>query len=250
MSDESVLIPIGYYCGPFFLDPARDPEYWQVRIGRATYELPNMNALNMWFLARGVPSGSEVEHSRKAVLAAAADSGMREPDYVLDRLIEARLIVEVGSSDWPLERFAESFTVQPLMVAVGNTPERMDQYTLGLDQEHLYAGLTAEQYDAWVFTQLSRSIRHAAEENVGSQDAVRGRAEILRLTRTVADLVAYSTAYIDVVVGTEVQTAEPMGRADEQVPGVPPVPPLPPDAARDSGSDDGDDDDDLIDDGF
>lgn len=250
MSKENLLVPVGYYCGPFFTDPEDFPDYWQVRIGRATFELPTYDALNMWFQARGVVGDdNEIDHGRESVVAAAEKAGVRGARVVLNQLMDAGLVIEIGSADWPLERFCSTYSLQPLMVGIGNLSQNQDKYLLGLDQAHVYTMLDDQGYDVWVWTHLSRTIHDAAEDNMTIVDSVTIARQMRRLCRVGADLVTHSAAYFDLAMGVPQQLSG--ATADDSFAGVPPIPPvIPPEAAGGANAAPPADDSDDYDDGF
>ncbi|MDQ7907495.1 hypothetical protein RB614_23530 [Phytohabitans sp. ZYX-F-186] len=126
MPDEAPLLPVGQYCGQFF-SPRGEFRYQQIRIGRGFVRLDDVRQYAAWVFAHGTPDGGTP--TRRTVQAALRTQGLPTAG-VIEALLASGLAAEVPPQN--LAGFARAHRLLPLRAGLGNKPDDLDGYWIGL----------------------------------------------------------------------------------------------------------------------
>ncbi|MFC7545891.1 hypothetical protein [Plantactinospora sp. GCM10030261] len=207
-----VIVPVGLNLGPsyrYVTPPDPNPEYWEVRLGIDSEELTD-EEFQVWGRAFVDPERhSRLEVNRDTLHhdVIAAGTGPANPEPVIDRLIERRLLIEYDTDGDLAEPFRR-IKLFPLAEGMGNTPEEPDRRHIGHNGISLVK-VTGVMYGIWAFSSTEGSLWDACtgldEDN---QRDIQAGEDLERLTAsqaasqaavTIPMLIASGCAFLDPV---------------------------------------------------
>lgn len=127
-----LLLPIGYYYGAFFPAVGAELKHYRLRVGPNPVSLSE-DQFAIWSLAHGLPERLQAgPWSRASLEELATELEVPNTAAVLDSLLADGLVAEIDLDSPTAQTFAQSHVVQPLMIGLGNTPDYLGLYHLGL----------------------------------------------------------------------------------------------------------------------
>lgn len=127
------VFPVGHYDGPQYPKAGGPPRYHSLRIGRLFVNLSTHDALAVWTAAHRPTDAADEPWTRGRVTEVARQRlGAGDPEAAIDELLKSGVLVEVAPATPDAVGFARHHRVIPLMVGLGNTPEALDTFGLGL----------------------------------------------------------------------------------------------------------------------
>jgi hypothetical protein len=206
-----LLFPVGYLLGAQHLELGRPPAHWDVRVGWRQLQLETEDEFTTWSVAHGLTDRIDRQPWTRATLEVVllGEAGVRDPAGLISRLLDRRLLVEVPQEPGEaLDQFARRHVVQPLLVGLGNAPDRFDTDAIGL--VGLPPQLLADpaDFEVWQVAHLYPSIADAAlgmaelgRQGGGTEDWETEPAAVLqRVLHAMRRLIAHNCMYLDVVV--------------------------------------------------
>ena len=208
-----VIVPVGLNLGPsyrYVTPPDPTPEYWEVRLGDESEHL-TADEFTVWataFLDPERHAQLKVSHASLLIDLARAAEPVPDPDAIIERLIERRLLVEFDT-DGSLERVFRRIQLFPCAEGMGNTPDEPDRRHIGHHgQSLLKTNYTV--YGMWAFSAItSPSLWEAcAEFELGAQEQLAAGADIEdtkasevahELAITIPMMIALGCAFLDIV---------------------------------------------------
>ncbi len=164
-----VVLPVGHLLGPFFTGAGDElPESVDVRVGSELSSLP-MEAYLVWAAAHGDPPAVAEAPMGKAGVLARVGVTVSDPEPVYRQLVSKRLLVEVATSKRGRREFAQQHRVLPLALGLGNSPERPEEFAVGMVGSPAVT-LPASAFLVWMFGHHYPSLWQACE-NVGVDSA-------------------------------------------------------------------------------
>lgn len=196
----SLVLPVGLPLGPLHLPGAAGPAPLMVARGAVEEPLDPAEAA-VWTLLHDL--GDSVL-ALPALRGAAADAGGAEAAAAVDRLLARGLVVEVGTRAVEVLAFARAHRVRPLLLGLGNTPERPADVALGLVGSPVLwvtARLAARWADAVLWPDLATAAAYEVARVRGaeahpSDDELAG--EVWELVPHLPTLVGRYCGWIDV----------------------------------------------------
>jgi hypothetical protein len=161
----SLLLPIGHYVGvQHRTGPAGATR--QVRRGGTVHDLTD-DQFAAWKLAHGTADAvaNQTAWHRDSVEEQARAAGLGGAASVVDDLLEAGLLVEVGPEGQDPVGFATSHRLVPLMLGLGNSSEEPNLFGIGfLHQPALLVSHAI--YDVWQWSTMDDSLLATCENAV------------------------------------------------------------------------------------
>jgi hypothetical protein len=173
------VYPVGHYMGE------RHPEgLHYVRIGLA-HQTMTADEFGVWVLAHQ----DSPQWSIKDVLELAASAELPNAPAAAERLLSVGLLAEVT------EAFTREYRLHPLLVGLGNSPERPDEYAVGLPGQDPLV-LKASAYELWQWSTLAPTLWHTCEirAKVSSTSPV---DEVPGVLADLRPILANSCGYLD-----------------------------------------------------
>jgi hypothetical protein len=132
-TNDPLIFPVGHYCGSQYPKAGGPPKYRSLRIGRLWINLKTEDAFAVWAAAHRPTDVADEPWTRARVLDVARNRlGADEPEQAMEGFFETGVLVEVTPGTPDAVDFAKHHRVLPLMVSLGNTPEDLDAYGVGL----------------------------------------------------------------------------------------------------------------------
>lgn len=203
--DAPLVFPVGHFMGPFHPSPNSAPKHYIVRVGWDTPKLADEAHFDVWALAHGLPARiGTVPWTRDAIVRAARDAGMTDPEPILDTLLGLGLIVEVVPGTPEAVDFAKRYRVQSLLIGLGNGPDEPVLDGIGLPGLPPLVRVEPRVFELWQWAHLwpdlwsaCEALAAAAHETGGDSEESqpeRGLDFALSALRT---LIAHNAAYLD-----------------------------------------------------
>ncbi|MFF1817252.1 hypothetical protein ACFVWG_08140 [Kribbella sp. NPDC058245] len=191
----TTLFPVGHYLG---VRSEEGRPVHTVRIGWRQHRLSE-DAFATWVLAHGLPANGRAAWTRAELVDQAEQVEISTPADHLQALTSDGLVAAVDDA----EAFARHHRMGVFFVGLGNTPEELGQFAIGLPGLGPAATLDPDSYELWQWGSIAPSLWHSCElrasvtsrddQSVSPQDAV---TEILADLRI---LISHGCAYLDVV---------------------------------------------------
>ena len=206
-----LVFPVGQFLGAQHLEEGRPPSWWEVRVGWQPRTLDSEDEFVTWSVAHGLTDRIDRQPWTRQVLETvlAGEAGLPDPAGLIDGLLARHLLVEVPQEPAPaLDLFARQHVVHPLLVGLGNTPDRFDTDAIGLVGPPPQLLVDPADFEVWQAAHLYPSLADAA---VGMADLGRragGTADweidpaavLRRIIGAMRRLIAHNCMYIDVVI--------------------------------------------------
>jgi hypothetical protein len=210
-TSSPLVFPVGQFLGAQHLDVGRPPAYWNVRVGWSPERLETEDEFVAWSVAHGLTTHIDQQPWTRAVLEAVlvGEAGLAHPAGLLDSLLERRLLVEVPQEPGPaLDSFARQHVVHPLLVGLGNAPDRFATDAIGLVGLPPQLLVDPGHFEVWQAAHLYPSLADAAVRMAelgrqvgGTEDwEIEPAAVLQRILQAMRRLIAYNCMYLDVVV--------------------------------------------------
>ncbi|SFQ22454.1 hypothetical protein SAMN04489713_124105 [Actinomadura madurae] len=183
-----------------------EPKGHRVRIADRSVRLSD-EEVAIWRLTHGAADGTESRPLTRTMLdeQARAD-GHREPDRLIDRLLERGALVEASPGTADAVAFARRHRLRPLMVGFGNTAEEPSSFGVGYADQPVVR-LPRDLYLVWQWSDLSdlwatceRLAGAAAEPDSSPSSAPEG--VVTRVLGALHFLLAHHVVYLDRVSGS------------------------------------------------
>ncbi len=203
---SGLIFPVGHYLGAFHPARGAPPQHYVVRVGWDTVKLPDESHLNIWFLAHGLVDRVDAAWTWRAIAETAHAAGMSDPDAIIARLLELRLLAVVHPGTSQAVEFALSYRVQPLLVGLGNSPDDPELDGIGLPGLPPLLKVPPASSEIWQWGHLWPSIWLAADglaqvaREAGEWDPqmTEARPVLENMLVAVRTLVASNAIYLDV----------------------------------------------------
>ncbi len=208
MSTEAWIFPVGHYGGPFFPDVEQPLRYHHVRVGVSSQKLWDEAEFRVWALAHGLPDRPGTEPwTRRDVEAEAANGGVADSTTTVEGLLTRGLLVEVAPGTEQATEFARTHRIEPLLVGLGNSPDDLLGYRVGMAGYAPLVVLSRTGSELWQFGQSCENLWEACElfarvaKEIGETDpAHTDPVELLdRSIPALRTLVSHSAGYLDAV---------------------------------------------------
>lgn len=158
---STAVFPIGHGAGP--LVHADQPAHHVVRIGRTAEQLTE-GEFGLWVLAhRGPRTAAEL-----------VDAGHSEQE--VDGLVRRGVLASVADPT----AFAESYRLVPLFLGLGNSPDELEQFAIGVPGLEPLARVGPAAFELWQWGWVAPSLWAHCEvlATIGEQEAgQQGRPE-------------------------------------------------------------------------
>ena len=197
------VFPIGHYLGPFFPAKGAPMECHQIRVGQSVTNLFSQEEFAVWALAHGLPGmtvGSQ--WTPEALAALVRERGGDDVTGLVAELIQSGVLVEVSPGPDALA-FARGHRLQALLVGLGTTVARPDQFLLGFTGQP-FATVDELAFELWQWGPLHPDLWTACEALAATDTVTTGRpTSPEELLTSVLDglhtLLSNGAAYLDVV---------------------------------------------------
>lgn len=191
------LYAVGQPLGVRF-DPATGrSDGWEIRVGDDIVTLPADETLTVWLLCHGrLTEDGSVVRTQADILAEAAVAEVPQAEEILRALIELGAVVRTGTDPVSLAGLAREHRVEPMMVGLGNVPEKPESFALGIPPADVHAVVSAEVMAVWLNAHLARTLHQAVIDEAG----LVGREQDVVLAETieaVSELIAIGAVYLD-----------------------------------------------------
>lgn len=125
-----VIVPVGFDSGPVWpLEPATEPEYYEVLVGEGAAELPADGYLVWGTAMLDRPAHAEASFERGDLLRlTSGDDRIPDPASTIQKLLNSGLLVEYDT-DEPA-KFLQNHRLYLLAEGSGNTQEHPESYQL------------------------------------------------------------------------------------------------------------------------
>ncbi|GAB3406524.1 hypothetical protein [Flindersiella endophytica] len=133
------VFPVGHGAGAFVPDEEQDPAHHVVRVGRSREELTE-SEFGAWVLAHRAATAGEL-----------AAAGFAQE---MDELLRRGLLVEVGD---PMS-FARSYRLAPLFLGLGNEPDDLERFHIGVPGLEPLATVDATAFELWQWGAVAPSL--------------------------------------------------------------------------------------------
>jgi hypothetical protein len=188
------IFPVGHYTGLRAADDG--PPLHTVRVGWQQHRLEE-DAFGTWVLAHGLRETGKEKWTEADVLGQAEQAGIAGAAGHLQQMAALGLITVVPDN---AERFVREHRLGVLFVGLGNSPERLDEFAVGLPGLGTAAVLDAGSYELWQWGSIAATLWDAC----ALRSAVTARP-VDALPGVLADLrflIANGCAYLDVAAAT------------------------------------------------
>lgn len=148
----SAVLPVGRYLGDFYSSPnSEEPDIYEALIGDDTFQM-SRDQYRVWIAAHGAYKQGEPAppQTRATVEKVARDLGAEDSEVSYKELKEAGLLTQVVPQGRALGQFAREYRVEPLMVGLGNSPDRLEMMQIGVPGM-TRALVSYEAYRVWAF---------------------------------------------------------------------------------------------------
>ena len=157
----TAVFPVGHGAGPFVLAQQQEPAHHVVRRGRTPEQLGE-SEFGTWVLA----------HRRSTVtdlVAAGPEFGLPDIEQQVDGLLRRGLLVEVTDP----ASFAERYRLAPLFVGLGNRPDDLEQFAIGVPGLEPLATVSSAAFELWQWGWVAPSLWAHCEvlATIGEQEA-------------------------------------------------------------------------------
>ena len=206
-----LVFPVGQFLGARHLQPGAPPAHWDVRVGWQQLRLESEDEFIAWSVAHGLTARVERQAWTRATLEVVlqGEAGVAHAAGLVGSLLERGLLVEVPQEAGPaLDQFARRHLVQPLLVGLGNAPDRFDTDAIGLVGLPPQMLADPADFEVWQVAHLYPSIADAAAGMAdlgrragGTEDWETEPAAVLqRVLGAMRRLISHNCLYLDVVV--------------------------------------------------
>lgn len=165
--DTRLLLPVGHLLGADYPTPGSPEHSVLLRVGPELVQLDDA-LFTTWALAHGLPDPDPASTwTTQALLRTAVDQGLGDLTAPLSTLLADRLLVQVDPDD-PRQAvaFAESHRLVPLALGLGNSPDALDAWSIGL-LGHPLVTVSGTLFDVFEWAHLDHDLwaacRRAAE---------------------------------------------------------------------------------------
>ena len=155
---EPLILPVGRYTGEFHPEVGAPVKYYSLSIGRLMVTMEDPQAFAVWAAAHPPTDDPGRAWTRTAVLDAASQFGVPDPERIVEGFLEDGLLVEVSPDDPDLEGFARAHRVLPLMVSLGNNPDDPLNYGIGLFGMEPVIRVSTLVHDVWQWSSVGDSL--------------------------------------------------------------------------------------------
>ncbi|MEV6283170.1 hypothetical protein [Kribbella sp. NPDC051770] len=145
-----MVFPVGHYTG---LRASDDGLLHTIRAGWQQHRVEE-DAFATWVLAHGLRETGKEKWTDADVLGQAEQAGIPGAAGHLQQLAELGL---VASAD-DVEQFARRHRLGVLFVGLGNSPERLDEYAVGLPGLGTAARLDTSCYELWQWGSIAPTL--------------------------------------------------------------------------------------------
>jgi hypothetical protein len=204
--DAPLIFPIGHYLGADARPGASPPDGRIVRIGWDVYRLDDDEQLGVWALAHGVPTGGDASPwTRATTEGAARAAGIADAARILDDLLGKDLLVEVAPGTAEAVELAQVCRIRSLLLGLGNTPDDLLRYGIGLTPTQPAVRVAPFAYELWKWGHACDSLWHAVQimaragRDAGSDDEQDTDPELVltRCLTALQTLVGHGAGYLD-----------------------------------------------------
>ncbi|MFF0150137.1 hypothetical protein [Micromonospora sp. NPDC005203] len=153
-----LILPVGRYTGEFHPAVGAPTKYHSLSVGRLSVTIEDPQAFAVWAAAHRPIDRPEATWDRAAVVEAARQLGVADPDRIVAEFLEDGLLVETAPDAPDVEDFARAHRVHPLMVSLGNTPDDPLRYGIGLFGTAPVLRVPALTHDLWQWSSVGASL--------------------------------------------------------------------------------------------
>lgn len=187
---SSTVFPVGHYGG------VREREQ-VVRVGWNQHRIDE-DAFGVWVLAHGLPEVGKGPWTVDDVIGQAGCAGIADATNQLEALADAGLVAVVDDQ----ALFARRHRMDVLFVGLGNAPDRLDGYAVGIPGLGTAAVLDSDCYELWQWGSVAPSLWHSCEVRAAvtvreGEAADPGKA-LVEILGDLRFLIAHGCAYLDV----------------------------------------------------
>lgn len=176
-----MIFPVGHYTG---VRAADDGVLHTIRAGWQQHRLEE-DAFGTWVLTHGLTESGKDKWTEADVLGHAEQSGIPGAAGHLQQLARLGLVSRADDA----EQFARGHRLGVLFVGLGNSPERLDEFAVGLPGLGTAALLDARSYELWQWGSVAPSLWDVCQAVA---------AEPTDVLRDLRSLIANGCAYLDV----------------------------------------------------
>jgi hypothetical protein len=180
---RAIVFPVGHYTG--VVPAAIGAPHHVIRVGLEQHKLADED-FGLWMIAHGPVESSSTPWTRNLVLAQAREAGVADPANRLTELAQRGLVVEVEPA--AAAGFAHAYRLHPLLIGLGDVPERPGYQRIGVPETGPVATLDPDSYELWQWAATTPTLWASCE--------LRGVDDVLRDLRV---LIQHGCAYLDPV---------------------------------------------------
>ena len=201
---EPWMFPVGHYLGLFFPGQGTDADGHRVRLGHEIVSMSSPTQFPVWALAHGLPgSAGTLRWTRRTVEAAVREQTGSDPGDVVSDLLREGALVEVGAGATDPVVFARRYRFRGLLVGLGASRERPDQFHLGLTGQPL-ATVDGPAFEFWEWAPLHASVWDAWQAAAAVETLLGGAEPVLdEALDRLQELLAAGCGYLDLAPGPE-----------------------------------------------
>lgn len=131
MAGKALIFPIGHYGGRFFPDVGQALRYHQVRIGWRNHKLDDDGEFTVWGIGHGgAEQPADEPWTREDVRSEAERRGVPQAGATIEALLSRGLLAELQPGREV--EFGRTYRLEPLLSGLGNSPQDLAGYHLGL----------------------------------------------------------------------------------------------------------------------
>lgn len=155
---DRLILPVGRYTGEFFPSVGAPMKYNSLSIGRFSTTIADPEAFGVWAAAHCPVDRAGETWNRAAVIEAAEQIGVADPNRFIEEFLEEGLLLEIDPDAPDVEDFAQAYRVLPLMVSLGNTPDDPLHYGIGIFGAAPVLRLPALTHDVWQWSSTGANL--------------------------------------------------------------------------------------------
>lgn len=164
----TAVFPVGHGAGPFVLAEETAPAHHLVRVGRTPEQLTEAEFAT-WVLAHYPAEPDGRAWTVADLVAAGPDLGLPDVEQQIAALLSRGILVEVTDP----AAFAHQYRMASLFLGLGNRPDDLDQFAIGVPGLEPLAIVGSAAFELWQWGWVAPSLWAHCEvlATIGEQEA-------------------------------------------------------------------------------